>query len=55
AIAEASAENVPVPLVRVGLLDVFPESGEAEALLDYFKMGVADIVAAAKKVLKKKS
>jgi transketolase len=54
AVAEASAEHFPVPLVRVGLLDVFPESGEAEALLDYFKMGVVDIVAAAKEVLRKR-
>lgn len=52
-VAEVSAENFPVPLVRVGLLDIFPESGEAEALLDHYKMGVADIVATAKEVLKK--
>jgi transketolase len=54
AVAEVSAENVPVPLVRIGLLDTYPVSGEAEALLDYFEMGITDIVAASKKVLKKK-
>jgi transketolase len=54
AIAEASVENFPVPLQRVGLLDLFPESGEAEAVLDYFNMGVEDIVAAAKKVIARK-
>lgn len=54
AIAEVIAENVPVPLVRIGLQDVFPISGEAEALLDYFGMGVKDIVEAVKKAIMKK-
>ena len=54
AIAEVIAENVLVPLVRVGLQDVFPESGEAEALLDHYAMGVEDIVKAVKKAMMKK-
>jgi transketolase len=46
AIAEAAADLCPTPIVRVGLKDTFPESGEAEALLDRYAMGVSDIVAA---------
>lgn len=54
AIAELIAEHIPVPLVRVGLQDVFPESGEAEALLDHYEMGNEDIVKAVKKAIMKK-
>jgi transketolase len=46
AIAEAAADLCPVPVVRVGLRDTYPESGEAEALLDRYAMGAADITAA---------
>lgn len=49
AIAEAAADLCPVPVVRVGLQDRWPESGEAEALLDRYSMGVADIEAAIRK------
>jgi len=54
AVAEVIAERVRAPLIRIGLQDVFPISGEAEAVLDYFGVGVADIVEAAKKVLTSK-
>jgi transketolase len=46
AVAEAAADLCPTPMVRVGLKDTFPESGEAEALLDRYAMGASDIVAA---------
>lgn len=48
AVAEVIAEQTPAALVRVGLQDVFPESGPADALLDCYRMGVGDIVTAAK-------
>ena len=51
AVAEVIAENGCGRLARIGLQDVFPESGEGFALLDYYKMGVKDIVAAAKQVV----
>ena len=51
AIAEAAAEHHPAPIERVGLRDVFPESGEGESLLDRYGMGVADIVAAARRAV----
>ena len=53
-IAEVSAENCPTPLVRVGIQDVFPESGPADALADAYGLAASDIVAAAKKSLAKK-
>jgi len=54
AIVELSAEECPVPVIRVGLRDIYPRSGEPDALLDYFHIGVKDIVEAAKKAMKKR-
>ena len=54
AVAEVIAEQAPASLVRIGLQDVFPESGAAEALLDAYKMGVDDIVQAAKLAMAKR-
>jgi len=54
AIAETISEHVPVPLVRVGLQDVFPESGEAEALLDCYGMDVPSIVGAVHRAIARK-
>jgi transketolase len=52
AIAEVIAESVPAAtLVRVGLRDIFPSSGESESLLDYYGMSVSDIVGAAKRAV----
>jgi len=56
AIAEIIAEDVPAAaLVRVGLRDIFPSSGEAESLLDHYGMSISDIVAAAGRVVRKKA
>ncbi|MCE5184881.1 MAG: transketolase family protein [Planctomycetaceae bacterium] len=55
AIAELSVEECPVPIKRVGLQDVYPRSGKPEALLDYYHIGLTDIVAAAKSSLKRKN
>ncbi|MDF2813938.1 MAG: 1-deoxy-D-xylulose-5-phosphate synthase [Paenibacillus sp.] len=54
AIAKVSTENCPVPIERVGLQDIFPGSGPAEAVLDYYGMSVSDIVHAVERVLNKK-
>lgn len=49
AVAEVIAEaGIAAPLVRVGLRDVYPESGEAEALLDAYGMAITDIMVAAR-------
>ena len=55
AIAETAAEYMPVPIIRVGLKDRFPESGEPGALLDHYGIAGKDIVEAAKNVLKRKA
>jgi len=54
AIAEVSVEEMPAHIARIGLRDVFPESGLPEPLLDKYQIGIQDIVAAAKKVISKK-
>ena len=51
AVAELLAENLPVPLRRVGIKDCYGETGPYEKLLDLYGMGVQDIVAAAKEVV----
>ncbi|KLU59243.1 1-deoxy-D-xylulose-5-phosphate synthase [Peptococcaceae bacterium CEB3] len=51
AIAEALAEHHPLPLERVGLKDVFGESGRPQELLEKFGLTWKDIVAALRKAL----
>ncbi len=56
AVAELIAENaLPISLTRVGLQDIFPSSGEAEEVLDFYGMSPADIVAATWKAIRRKS
>ena len=54
AIMETAAENIPVPIVRIGLKDIFPGSGQPQELLDYYDMGVDDIVNAAETTIARK-
>ncbi|HOQ04629.1 MAG TPA: transketolase C-terminal domain-containing protein [Anaerohalosphaeraceae bacterium] len=54
AVAECSAEECPAPVKRVGLPDCYPRSGTPEALLDYYHIGINDIVEAARAAVKKK-
>ena len=54
AIAELLAKKFPVPMEFIGLQDVFGESGDPDALIEKYKMGVKDIKLAVKKVLKRK-
>lgn len=51
AISETSTSNYPVPIVRIGLQDVFPESGEGEELLDKYNMAITDIKEGVKKAI----
>ena len=50
AVCETLADACPVPIVRVGINDVFGETGPHEALLDRLGLGVQEIVHAAKAV-----
>ena len=54
AVAEFLAENGPVPLKRVGVNDRFGTSGKAEELLKYFGLMPADLVEAAREIVKRK-
>ena len=55
AIMETAAENCPVPIARIGLRDKFAGSGMPNELLDYYEMGVGDIVKAALATINRKS
>ncbi|MDH7598908.1 MAG: transketolase C-terminal domain-containing protein [Sedimentisphaerales bacterium] len=48
AIAELACQDCPVPVMRLGLPDTYPRSGEPEALWDHYDMGVDDIERAAR-------
>ena len=54
AVAETVCENTPVPVVRVGVKDVFGQSGPAKELLALYGLTASDIAAAAKEAIAKK-
>jgi len=51
AISEVAVEQYPVPIVRVGLNDRFPQSGKPDELLDFYGIGITNIVKAVEKVI----
>jgi len=54
AVAEVLAENIPTPLERVGVKDIFGEVGPADYLKERFELTSNDIVKKVEKVLKRK-
>ncbi len=52
AIAELLGENLPTPMLRVGMRDCFGESGQPEELLEHFGLNAKHIAAAAQQLLK---
>lgn len=54
AVCEVLGEGFPVPVERVGLRDVFGQSGTAEDLLAYYGLTTAELVEAAERVLRRK-
>lgn len=54
AVAEVLVENACVPMVRVGIKDMFGESGKPDELLIKYGLTPQDIVASVKTVLKRK-
>lgn len=54
AVAEYLGENHPTPILRMGIMDRYGESGEAEELLEHFKLTPKDIQTVAKRLLQKK-
>ncbi|MCR4419091.1 MAG: transketolase family protein [Clostridia bacterium] len=55
AVAEALAEHCPAPLLRVGLPDVFGESGRPEELLEKYGLSARHLVEAVRRVLARKA
>jgi transketolase len=55
AVAEVLSENCPVPMERVGVLDHFGEVGKKDFLMEKFGLKAKHIVAAAHRVLARKS
>lgn len=54
AVAELLAKHLPVPMEFIGMQNMFGESGSPDELIEKYGMGVKDIKAAVKKVLKRK-
>lgn len=54
AVCETLSESCPVPVERVGLRDVFGQSGPAEELLVHYGLTPAHLVEAAERVLRRK-
>lgn len=54
AVAEVLGESVPVPLMRVGIPDVFGESGKPGELMEKYGLTASHIVSAVKDVLARK-
>jgi len=54
AVAEVIAEREPASLIRLGLRDVFAESGDAELLFDHFGMGAPHVCEAVRELLARK-
>lgn len=54
ALAELFAKHLPVPMEFIGMQDTFGESGEPKELIEKYGMGVKDVVAAARRAVKRK-
>jgi transketolase len=54
AVLEVVADEMPVPVKKIGVQDAFIESGGIDELFTYYKMQPTDIVKAAREVMKKR-
>ncbi|PKP56609.1 transketolase [Candidatus Atribacteria bacterium HGW-Atribacteria-1] len=54
AVAEVLAENIPTPMERIGVKDLFGEVGPVDYLKERFELTANDIVKKVKKVLERK-
>lgn len=54
AVCEATSEEYPVPVLRMGLNDVFGQSGSPDQLLEYYGLTVEKILEKTRFLLKKK-
>jgi transketolase len=54
AVAEVLSKEYPVPVEMIGIKDTFTESGEYEALLDKYGLGIYNILEKTRRALKRK-
>jgi len=54
AVAEVLVENIPIPMERIGVKDMFGEVGPVDYLKKRFELTASDIVKKVEKVLKRK-
>ena len=54
AVAEAVSEHCPVPVIRVGVKDIFGRSGDPYALLERYELTAKDVAGAAKRAVSMK-
>lgn len=54
AVAEVVSEHLPVPVIKVGIQDVFGRSGNAQELMKLYHLTSDDVIVAAKKALNMK-
>ena len=54
AVSEVLVETKPVPMEKVGVMDLFGQVGKLDYLKQYYKLTAQDIVSAVKKVVKRK-
>jgi transketolase len=54
AVAEVLVEEFPVPMERIGIQDVYAESGTYDDLLEMYGLGISNIVDKAKTVIRRK-
>jgi transketolase len=54
AVAEVLGEQCPTPMERVGLRDTFAETGQWPEVMEKYGLGVSHIVAAARRVLRRR-
>lgn len=55
AVAEVLSEECPTPLIRVGIKDIFGQSGKPMELVKLYEISSLDIALAVKKVIRQKS
>lgn len=54
AVAETVCESCPVPVLRVGVQDVFGRSGKVQPLLEYYGLTAGDIAARCREAVRRK-
>lgn len=55
AVAQVAAKHFPIPIEYIGTLDTFGESGKPEDLMKKYHLDIPDIIAAAERVMSRKS